>query len=164
MRQTGGRRRLLGCEPTACGRLAAGVPGRHWFEAGGPEPGERSDAMTSLLNERPFLRIEAAQFPHQTVLRCEGEIDAASADCLLRGLDAAILVGAPEVEVDLRGVSFLDSTAMHVLLEAHHLLHCRGRSLLVRATPRAAKLFHILQIDRLFPVQVDEPLQVASVH
>jgi anti-anti-sigma factor len=120
--------------------------------------------MTSLLNEWPYLRIEAAQFPHQTVLRCEGEIDAASADCLLRALTAAILAGTPEVEVDLRDVSFLDSMAMEVLLEGYHLLHSRGRSLRVRATPRAAKLFHSLQLDRLFPVQVDEVLQPATVH
>jgi anti-anti-sigma factor len=120
--------------------------------------------MTSLTNEQPYLRIEAARIPQRTVLRCTGEIDAASADCLLRALDAAILAGSPEVEVDLREVGYLDSTAMQVLLEAYQILHGKGRSLHVRANPRSAKLFHMLQLDRLFPVQVDSPAETPTVH
>lgn len=120
--------------------------------------------MTSLTNERPYLRIEASKFPRQTVLRCAGEIDLGSADCLLRALTAAILAGSAEVEVDLREVGYLDSTAMQVLLEAHQILHGKGRSLHVRATPRSAKLFHMLELDRVFPVQVDGPLEVPTVH
>jgi anti-anti-sigma factor len=120
--------------------------------------------MTSVTSERPYLRIEASRFPQQTVLRCAGEIDAASADCLLRALTAAILAGSPEVEVDLREVGFLDSTAMQVLLEAHQILHCKGRSLHVWATPRSAKLFHMLELDRVFPVRVDDSPETQTVH
>jgi len=120
--------------------------------------------MTSLMNERPYLRIEASNFPRQTVLRCAGEIDLGSADCLLRALTAAILAGSPEVEIDLREVGFVDSTAMQVLLEAHQILHGKGRSLQVRVTPRTAKLFHMLQLDRLFPVRVDGPREMQTIH
>jgi anti-anti-sigma factor len=68
------------------------------------------------------------------------------------------------VEVDLREVGFLDSTALQVLLEAHQILHGKGRSLHVRATPRSAKLFHMLELDRVFPVQVDDSPETQTVH
>jgi hypothetical protein len=49
-------------------------------------------------------------------------------------------------------------------LEAHQILHHKGRSLHVRATPRIARLFHMLHLDRIFPVQVDRPSETQTVH
>jgi anti-anti-sigma factor len=52
------------------------------------------------------------------VLECVGEIDLSSVDTLRRALAASIRSGAREVQVDLREVSFLDSSAMDALIEA----------------------------------------------
>lgn len=119
--------------------------------------------MTTLTNEQPYLHIATTQLPEQVFLRCQGEIDLASADCLLRALTTAILAGAPEVTVDLRAVSFLDSAAMRVLLEARHILDGKGRSLQVLVTPTTAKLFHLLRVDDLLSLQVELPAGVQMV-
>jgi anti-anti-sigma factor len=119
--------------------------------------------MTSLTNEQPYLHIEAKQVPGHIFLRCQGEIDLGSADCLLRALTSAIVAGAAEVTVDLREVSFLDSAAIRVLVEAHQILHGKGRSLQVLIAPKTAKLFHLLQLDDLFSMRVEPPVRIQTV-
>jgi anti-anti-sigma factor len=119
--------------------------------------------MPSFTNEQPYLHIEASQFPRQTLLRCVGEIDLASADCLLRALTAAIMAGAPEVVVDLREVCFLDSAGMRALVRTQELLRDRGRSLEALVNPKTAKLFHLLHLDDIFPTRVDSLLALQTV-
>jgi anti-sigma B factor antagonist len=119
--------------------------------------------MPSFTNERPYLQIEASQFPQQTLLRCVGEIDLTSAECLLQALTAAITAGSPEVVVDLREVQFLDSAAIRVLVRTHAILRDRGRSLEALVTPGMAKLFHLLQLDDLFPTRLDSLLTLKTV-
>ena len=50
-----------------------------------------------------------------------GEIDLASVDTLAAQLAAAIDDGAPRIEVDLSGVTFLDSVGIHALLKGRRL-------------------------------------------
>jgi anti-anti-sigma factor len=119
--------------------------------------------MHSFTNERPYLHIEASQFPRQTLLRCVGEIDMASADCLLQALTAAIMAGSPEVVVDLRETCFLDSAGMRALVKAQAVLQDRGRSLEALVTPSTAKLFHLLHLDDLFPTRLDSLLALQTV-
>jgi anti-sigma B factor antagonist len=119
--------------------------------------------MTSLTNEQPYLSIESTQYPEQIFLRCVGEIDPASADCLLRALTTAILSGALDVTVDLRGVEFMDSAGLRVLVEVHYILRGKGRSLQVLVTPRTAKLFHLLKLDDLLPIRAEHPVEVQMV-
>jgi anti-anti-sigma factor len=111
--------------------------------------------MTGRTEFPPYLRIEETRLADRTVLRCRGEIDCASVDCLMRALAVAMRVGASEVEVDLREVGFLDSSALRALLEAHRALSRRGRRLRVLASPWGARLFHLTELDGLFEVLTD---------
>jgi anti-anti-sigma factor len=108
-------------------------------------------------NATPYLHIEATRLPKRAVLRCMGEIDAASVDSFARALAAAIRVGVPEVEVDLREVRYLDSSALQALLGAHRSLARRGARLRVCASSWGAKLFHLTALDQLFEVVVATP-------
>jgi anti-anti-sigma factor len=111
--------------------------------------------MSNVIANSCLLRIEALGDPPGAVLQCVGEIDLSCVDTLRRALAASVRSGAPEVVVDLREVSFLDSSAMDALVEAHRQLAPEGRKLRVRARSWAAHLLHMVQLDRAFPVQTD---------
>jgi anti-anti-sigma regulatory factor len=55
--------------------------------------------------------------------------------------------------VDLRGVSYLDSTAIIELWRAAVDLIHQGRRLRVRVTPRQEKLFVLTQCDRVLALE-----------
>lgn len=74
-------------------------------------------------------------------LRLEGEIDLAAADRLADALRAAIESGT--TVVDLSGVTFLDSTGLHVLLSAGAALNGNGPLVLVRPCPAVRRLLDI---------------------
>jgi anti-anti-sigma factor len=112
-------------------------------------------AMPDVITEAPLLRIRVTGQPVGTVLHCEGEMDLSNVDCLRRALTAAIEQGHPEVEVDLRGVEFLDSSTIEALLTAHYELARQGRTLLIRARPWAAHVFRLVQLDRVLNLQTD---------
>ncbi len=88
-----------------------------------------------------------------TVLAVTGEIDVATAPSLRTRLVDAEDAGQRVVVVDLSGVSFIDSTALGVLVGAHKRLTSVGGSLrLVVTEPRIRKVLEITDLARIFPV------------
>lgn len=82
-----------------------------------------------------------------------GEIDVATAPQLQECLHALIAEGAASLVLDLLGVTFLDSTALGVLVGA--LKRCReqgGDLKLVVADPRIMKIFEITGLTTVFPI------------
>jgi anti-sigma B factor antagonist len=61
-----------------------------------------------------------------------GELEAAAADEGRSLLDQAIAAGRPRTVVEMEGVTFIDSTAMRLLLDAHRGAAARGRTLVLR--------------------------------
>ena len=80
-----------------------------------------SDAGTS--RDPHFLRRRVDEVV--LVLKVDGELDIGSTDALRSALDAAEREGAI-VRIDAAGVSFLDSTALGVLLASAQRLSARG--------------------------------------
>ena len=68
----------------------------------------------------------------RVTLEPKGEIDAGSADELAAMLQEAMCAGAHEVDVDLRDVTFMDTTALRVLTGARELLTAAGGYLCLR--------------------------------
>lgn len=96
------------------------------------------------------------------VVAVVGEIDVATAPALAEHLGVHEEAAAPAVVVDLLGVSFLDSTALGVLVGSFKRLRESGGVLkLVIAEPRILKVFEITDLIRVFPIfaTVDEALQ-----
>jgi anti-sigma B factor antagonist len=96
------------------------------------------------------------------VVAVTGEIDVATAPTLAEHLAVHEEAGADAVVVDLLGVSFLDSTALGVLVGSFKRLREAGGTLkLVIAEPRILKVFEITDLVRVFPIfaTVDEALQ-----
>ena len=78
------------------------------------------------------------------VIAVRGEVDVATAPQLRECLQRVIADGASTVVLDLLGVTFLDSTALGVVIGAHK--RCRelgGELRVVVADPRLVKIFEI---------------------
>ena len=90
-----------------------------------------------------LLRIESVTRGGTVLLQCEGEVDAASAGALAAAIDAVDPSG--KVDVDLAGVSFLDSSGVRVLALASQHRPLR----VVAASPAVARVLTLTGLDRL---------------
>jgi anti-sigma B factor antagonist len=87
------------------------------------------------------------------VITVSGEIDVATAPQLRECLHAVIAQGEATIVLDLLGVTFLDSTALGVLVGA--LKRCRelgGELHVVVADPRIVKIFEITGLTSVFTI------------
>ena len=90
------------------------------------------------------------------IVRLEGEVDIATESEAAAQLDAA-MDGAGTLIADLRGLRFLDSTGVRVLLSADLRSRERGiRFGVVRGEGMVARLLDVTQLQQRFPV-VDDP-------
>jgi anti-sigma B factor antagonist len=88
-----------------------------------------------------------------SIVSATGEIDIATAPSLRQRLEATIDQGSDVVVVDLLGVTFMDSTALGVLVGA--LKRCRqagGAMRIVLSDPRVLKVFEITGLTELFSI------------
>ena len=87
------------------------------------------------------------------VIAVSGEIDVATAPQLRECLHSVIAQGEATIVLDLVGVTFLDSTALGVLVGA--LKRCRelgGELHVVVADPRIVKIFEITGLTSVFTI------------
>jgi anti-sigma B factor antagonist len=84
-----------------------------------------------------------------TVVEVSGEIDVTSASVLRDRLLALLNRGADSLVVDLRGVTFLDSTGAGSLLRIFHRQGLLGGSIhFVADQPEVLRVFDLLQLTR----------------
>ncbi len=87
------------------------------------------------------------------VVAVRGEIDLFTAPELKQTLQEAIEGGATRVVVDLSETTFLDSTALGVLIGAVKRLRSRDGSLvIVNTDANIAKTFEITGLDQIFTI------------
>lgn len=79
-----------------------------------------------------------------------GELDLHTAERVKRGIAEADAVGADTVVIDLSEISFIDSTALGVLVQETKRLEGRGDSLvLVTNDPRTRRVLEVTGLDRV---------------
>lgn len=84
-----------------------------------------------------------------TVLAVTGEIDVDSAPALRDTTLALLNRGADHLVIDLRGVTFMDSTGLGSLLRMHHRAGLLGASLhFVADQPAVLRLLDAMQLRR----------------
>ena len=84
------------------------------------------------------------------LISVSGELDLYTAQRLQARIDEAGAVGADTVVVDLSEVSFIDSTALAVLVQETRRLEGRGRSLvLVTNDPRTKRVVEVTGLNRV---------------
>jgi anti-sigma B factor antagonist len=72
-----------------------------------------------------IMTVERREAGHRTVLTVSGEADIASSPALRSALETALDESAQEVCLDLCATTFMDSSGLHVLVDAHRLAEGR---------------------------------------
>jgi anti-sigma B factor antagonist len=98
--------------------------------------------------------VEVEQLPEEQVLVVvSGEIDLYTAPQLKEALDAGLEAGARGLVVDLTEVTFVDSTALGVLIGAAKRLHAADGSLaIVCPNVKVRHIFQVTGLDRVLGV------------
>lgn len=112
------------------------------------------------------LSVSTADHDSVTVVHVDGEIDVYTAPVLRDALDKTIASGRVDLVVDLGDVTFMDSTALGVLVGRLKLVRAQHGSLRVVVThERVERVFAITGLDRVFTLHrsVDEALSEAGV-
>ena len=92
-------------------------------------------------------RIEHFSGPGYRGCRLAGEIDFTSSGPIQSTLLSLILPGGGAVVADLSAVTFLDSSGLGVLVQAHRTAVERGNRLVVVASPPVRKLLRLTGLD-----------------
>lgn len=89
--------------------------------------------------------VHAEMKPGNPVVSILGDIDMSTADAFAAAIAPSVEAGGP-VPIDLSGVGFMDSTGLHVLLDAAVALGDRGCVIVHGARDGAAKVIELTGI------------------
>src|SRR5262245_25749191 len=104
-------------------------------------------------------RVSVSRFGTDSfVVAAGGELDLYTSIRLREKLADAFDQGGRRILVDLTGVSFMDSTALGVLVDAAKALRSSdGQLVLVAADPRVTRVFEITGLERVFRIESSLP-------
>lgn len=98
----------------------------------------------------PF-RIDTIACDDSLVLAVHGELDIVTSplldEALMRALDAPVA----RIVVDLEAVSFIDSTALHVLIRHARSEDGRARVRLTKGSPQTQRVFDLSGVSEYLP-------------
>jgi anti-sigma B factor antagonist len=117
--------------------------------ASGRSPDDASGADESKL---AFSVTERALDQRTSVLNVEGELDLAAAPSLKWALADVVQAGATQLVVDLSRVTFIDSTALGVLVGAHRSLSAGARLAITCRHPDVLNIFELTGLDATFDI------------
>jgi anti-anti-sigma factor len=124
--------------------------GHHGERAAGVDPARKGPAMglQSLLDTRSLEQNGVV------TIALSGDLDLATAPILSEKLAPFEANGVSTIILDLRDLTFIDSTGMHTFLEARNRAMSNGQRLLVRgANPAAQRHIKIVGLQFL----LDDP-------
>jgi anti-sigma B factor antagonist len=100
-------------------------------------------------------RVSVSRFGTDSfVVAAGGELDLYTSERLREKLADALGLGGRRILVDLTGVSFMDSTALGVLVEAAKALKSSGGQLvLVADDPRVTRVIEITGLGQVFRIE-----------
>lgn len=96
--------------------------------------------------------VESSGEPY-TLVTLAGEADVTNSDSLRKVLDTEVGRQPRTLIIDLSGLRFMDSSALHVILRANRTMDLHG-GVLALASPRepVAKMLRLTAADQLIPV------------
>jgi anti-sigma B factor antagonist len=106
------------------------------------------------------FRLEVRSAGRATIIGMSGELDLASSPALQEELDRVAASDSEMLIIDLRGLDFMDSTGLSVLVRAHQRAEEQGRRLaMVRGPQQVQRLLSLTGVaDRLTLVDRPEEL------
>jgi stage II sporulation protein AA (anti-sigma F factor antagonist) len=128
-----------------------------------------SDRVGEISDLDPFA-VEFQRRDHVTIVQPSGELDLATIETLRTALDAAIadtlhaalsgIETGARLVLDLRGLSFIDSNGLHLLVALHERAHRDGfqLTLLAPAAP-IDRAIQICGLDQVLPFVAPDALE-----
>jgi anti-sigma B factor antagonist len=108
-------------------------------------------------DEGARFQVDAQPEPRGVRLCPVGEIDLATVGRVRRKIDECVAAGCERLVLDLRGVTFMDSTGLHLVLDAHAAAREEGWELLVVEGPGSVqRVFEVTGLRDRLPF-VDKP-------
>jgi len=104
---------------------------------------------------RHELEVHVDRVESILVITPIGEIDIVTGGLFLEALIAAISTGESRLIVDLRQVTFMDSTGLTIFLSAHRALLTVDGELHIVAQTSIAEVFRLAWMDKFFPLHHD---------
>jgi anti-anti-sigma factor len=101
------------------------------------------------------LRIDTVERDGSLVLVVQGELDIATSYLLDEALARARATDATRILVDLLAVSFIDSTALHVLIRHARTEDGRARVRLTQGSPQTQRVFELSGAMEYLPFASD---------
>jgi len=116
------------------------------------EPEDVANVASALLRTGFHAATDSGE--GTIVLRLQGELDLAAAPGLARAMDTALDAKPTALAVDLRDLTFLDSTGIRVLITACRRAGTEGCSFVLRAPCRSVlKTLRLTGVDRLMVIE-----------
>jgi len=110
-----------------------------------------------MEHEAGNFHVEAERLGAEARVAVRGELDIATLPAFERVITRMRSQGLERMVIDLRGLEFLDSMSIELLLRLHHELTATGAELVVVRGPRAVdRIFEVMQLNRVLAL-VDEP-------
>ena len=103
------------------------------------------------------FEVSTEQRPGEVVIRLSGELDLSAFDEVDGVLSDAQSDGNRIVRIDLRGLEFIDSTGIRLLLAAHSRAKRVGHEFcIIRGSERIQRVFALTDLDGRLPFCDDE--------
>jgi anti-sigma B factor antagonist len=112
-----------------------------------------SNQRVEVIGEHPYLTIEVTSTPDAQTIALTGEADLLGAPNIEAALADACCGEPPGlVVVDLRNLTFIDSSGLQALITGHELCRARGRELRIVPGPEnVQRLFELTGMNEVLP-------------
>ena len=112
---------------------------------------------TPAVSLRPQLHVSVGSQDKASLWKLDGEVDLSSAPLLYEHYGAAAPDPGANLIIDLRAVTFLDSSGLAFLTFVHQDLRAQGSQLIVLEPPSAIRrLFDITGLTPIFRIEPRE--------
>jgi anti-sigma B factor antagonist len=121
-------------------------------------PTDPSPSAGTFLGDSP-LQILVSHLKEHAYVVLTGELDGATAPFLVRTLVEVNQTREGDLVLDIKKLSFIDSTGLSVFVSQHKNLSAKGRKLVIYApTAMARRLFQITGLEEVLTIEpLDEP-------
>lgn len=100
------------------------------------------------------MQVNREEIGKAVVLTVEGSVDIYSSPELRGELKVALEKKAPRIVVDMKGVTFVDSSGLATLIEALQRVHgYTGQLLLCNLSPTVLGVFQLANLDNIFKIR-----------
>jgi anti-sigma B factor antagonist len=104
------------------------------------------------IHQEPHASVQRRTFGTTAEIEINGELDLACVPDLERAVDRALRAGPERVVVDLRGLTFIDSSGIDALLRLRtRAIAWHTDFIVMRPTGDADRIFEICGIEGVFP-------------